>query len=81
VPSGSDLFTVAPGGTGMDRVLATPKLEADVAWSPDGTRLLFRRTDIDFVRSDLWTVSPDGAGSRRVTDDAAVEFPAGWAPA
>jgi hypothetical protein len=41
--SGGDLHTVAPDGSAVQPLTATPGLEeAQAAWSPDGTRVAFR---------------------------------------
>jgi Tol biopolymer transport system component len=41
--SGRDLLTVAPDGSGLAPLTATPGVEeAQASWSPDGSRVAFR---------------------------------------
>jgi Tol biopolymer transport system component len=45
-PATSDIYVVAADGTGLRRLTSTPELvEYAPAWSPDGSRLAFVRTD------------------------------------
>ncbi|MEM7247759.1 MAG: WD40 repeat domain-containing serine/threonine protein kinase [Acidobacteriota bacterium] len=49
---------------------------SELAWSPSGNRLVFRRQER--LHTDLWTVSPDGSATRRLTDDDAIETSPQW---
>lgn len=54
----------------------------DPSWSPDGTRIAFRRIDIRGNAnqwSDLWTVRPDGSDLTSLTYAENVWFPK-WTP-
>jgi TolB protein len=70
---GRALFVIGVDGKGLRRL--TPwKLEAggELAWSPDGTRILFRTItaasdDPGPSDGDIYTIDPDGTGLRRLT--------------
>src|SRR5438105_7962022 len=70
----SDLWTMAPDGSGLRRLTRVGDAEAP-RWSRDGGRLLFvrRRT------GTLWTVGANGATPRRLRSVKAV-FAADWSP-
>ena len=49
---------------------------ANAAWSPDGRKIVFRRTTPGFGEGgDLYTVNADGTGLFQVTHDGDVEWP------
>jgi TolB protein len=82
VQGSNDIFTMAPDGTGRERVTETGRDELGPVWSPDGTRILFPRIfDVVVTRTDLWTMAPDGSSVQRLTDDAVFQWPVGWAAA
>jgi Tol biopolymer transport system component len=49
---------------------------ANPAWSPDGEKIVFRRTTPGVGKGgDLYTINADGTGLTQVTHDGDVEFP------
>jgi Tol biopolymer transport system component len=67
------LYTVRPNGSGL-RALTLPGASEDndsqAAWSPDGSRIAFRRffdPGEPGERSDVLVVRPDGTGLRNLT--------------
>lgn len=63
----SDLWTVKPDGTGLQRVTKTSLTsgrEIGPAWSPNGKRIVF----YDQARGALSTIAPDGTGRAKVRD-------------
>lgn len=46
-------------------------------WSPEGSHLVYQRTDED-NKPDLYVTTPDGDDIYRLTDDPAPEWLAGW---
>ena len=49
---------------------------ANAAWSPDGRKIVFRRTTPGFGEGgDLYTVNADGTGLFQVTHDGDVDSP------
>ncbi|MBI3454801.1 MAG: PD40 domain-containing protein [Candidatus Rokubacteria bacterium] len=61
-----DLFTCAPDGSALRRIVAHPGYDAEGAVAPDGRRIVFsslRDGDLD-----LYLCDPDGANLTRLTD-------------
>jgi thiosulfate/3-mercaptopyruvate sulfurtransferase len=78
-------LVVVPGGGGDSRVLVDRDLRpGDLAWHPDGSRLVFTadatwRDELAYVRPDLWSVTLDGTLTR-LTDDGHVHRNASFSP-
>ena len=71
---GSDLFYLTPAGSHWVN---------DVAWAPDGLKLVFSRSDYTGYGggSDLFTVNVDGTGLTRITNTPTVsESSPDWSP-
>jgi len=62
-----DLYLVNRNGLNLRWLTRTTGREDSPAWSPDGTRILFRGTDESGV-ADLWTINVDGTGLINLTD-------------
>jgi Tol biopolymer transport system component len=86
-----DVFTVEPDGSGMIRLTACGVpicgSVAGLAWSPDGSTLLFTRWRDKFDPADtnvgLFSISADGTGLHRLTDctpPACQDFGGAWSP-
>jgi Tol biopolymer transport system component len=69
-----DIWAVNVDGTGLVQLTDSPWPEFDPAWSPDGTKIVFRSDRDD--RSDLWLMNADGTERHRL---ASGGFPA-WSP-
>jgi WD40-like Beta Propeller Repeat len=78
-PDGSDRAVVVPQPTADPRHLLVSI--SDPAWSPDGTRFVYRLSDPDACErcSDLFVADADGTGVRRLTSGAQASSPA-WSP-
>ncbi len=61
-----DLFTCAPDGSDLRRIIAHPGYDAEGAVSPDGRRIVF--TSLRDGDLDLYLCDPDGAKLARLTD-------------
>lgn len=77
--SDGDLFVARPDGSGLRRLLATPRLEWPNAWSPDGRRILFTRSFAD-GRSDVYSISARGGDVRRLTRARGESVGGSWSP-
>ena len=47
----------------LDRLTEGPEVEADLKWSPDGSKVGFLRD-----RGDLWVMNPDGKDAKRLVE-------------
>jgi Tol biopolymer transport system component len=61
-----DLFTCAPDGSDLRRIVANPGYDAEGAVSPDGRRVVF--TSLREGDLDLYVCEADGGDVRRLTD-------------
>ncbi len=82
-PEGWDAYTVAVDGSNLQPLTATTAFEHAASWSPDGTQILFTRSDdsddADYDQ-DIWVMDADGSNERRLTDWRGFDaFPA-WSP-
>ena len=77
---GADIYRTRPDGSGSERLTDAPGVDADPAWSPDGSRIAFV-SDRDGDGLRLHLMDPDGGNVRRVPfrTGTAHADPA-WAP-
>jgi len=73
-----DLWVVARTGGQARRLTATPEVETDPHFSPDGTRIAFTAT----VRgnTDVYVVPTAGGDATRLTYHPGVDVARGWSP-
>jgi Tol biopolymer transport system component len=82
--SGRYLYTMNSDGTGKTLIYTSPYSIADVsqieapAWSPDGSKLVFR--DGQYNLFDLYLISTDGSGLQNLTGDHMHNQFASWSP-
>jgi Tol biopolymer transport system component len=78
--SGSDLYSVAPNGTGTRR-LTFDGHSSHPRWNVGGGMIAFQRgtTTAGTFSGDLYVMRPDGTGVRRVTRGADAQQPV-WSP-
>ena len=65
-----DVWIVRVDGTGLTRLTDDPGRNPSLAWTPDGTRILFASQTPD--RCDVVSIRPDGSGSTVVADRSAM---------
>jgi TolB protein len=76
----SDIFTVAPNGTGQTNLTQTPGIfDLEPAWSPDGTKITFASTR-DGPDYDIYVMNSDGSTPKRLTSSPGVDGGAMWSP-
>ena len=78
VPGQIGLFIAAADGSDERPLLASPDLDYNPAWSPDGAWLAF--TSERDGSADLYRVRPDGTDLERLTDSPAFDDQAAFSP-
>lgn len=73
------IYFMNADGSGQTRLTTTEAEDRFPAWSPDGTRIVFRRAPL-VGSSDLWVMNADGTGQVNLTGDPASEGSPSWSP-
>ena len=77
----TDVYTIAPNGSGLTRLTATPDHnEFGPNWNAAGTRIAFWRTPAPFGPGTVWVMNGDGSGQTRLTHGVDARDPV-WNPA
>ena len=65
------IFVANRDGTGIVHITAgSPKNDDQPAWSPDGTKIAFRRWQEMGTPADIWVMNADGSNQVNLTNDA-----------
>jgi tricorn protease len=75
---GGDLWVVSRNGGAARRLTATPEMETDPVFSPDGTRIAFSRTSGG--NTDVCVVPVTGGEPKRLTFHPSADRVKGWTP-
>ncbi|MGE0042225.1 MAG: hypothetical protein AB7H88_20345 [Vicinamibacterales bacterium] len=71
-----EIYIMKADGSGQRRLTTTPGYDGGPFFSPDGTRIVWRRFDEAGLIANVWTMNLDGSDARQVTDFGAMS----WAP-
>jgi WD40-like Beta Propeller Repeat len=72
---GTDVYSIAAGGTGARKLTKTKRpTSGPLSWSPDSTRIAVSRA------GDVYSVRADGAGEVRLTTSRRPEIQPAWSP-
>lgn len=71
-----EIYIMRADGSGQRRLTNVPGYDGGPFFSPDGTRIVWRRFDAKGLIADVWTMKLDGTDQRQVTDFKAMS----WAP-
>ena len=74
----ADVWVVNSDGTGAQQLTSSPASEQAIAFSPDGSKILFLVDSSG--QSDIWIMNADGSGPQNLTNSAARERGASWSP-
>src|ERR671932_391217 len=80
-----EIYTVNPDGSELAKITNNPASDMNPAWSPDGTKIAFRRNDAMVSASglnneDIYVMNADGTEQRRLTDDTGDDSLPAWSP-
>jgi Tol biopolymer transport system component len=71
-----EIYIMRADGSGQRRLTSVPGYDGGPFFSPDGTRIVWRRFDEQGLIADVWTMKVDGSDQRQVTNFGAMS----WAP-
>ena len=71
-----EIYIMRADGSGQRRLTNVAGYDGGPFFSPDGTRIIWRRFDEQGLIADIWTMNLDGSDARQVTDFGAMS----WAP-
>jgi Tol biopolymer transport system component len=74
----SEIYVMNPDGTGQTRLTFNAALDADPAWSPDGTRLVFVSTRDG--NEEIYVMNADGSNQTRLTANTSLDRTPVWSP-
>jgi len=72
----AEIYIMRADGSGQRRLTNAIGYDGGPFFSPDGTRIVWRRFDAQGLIADPWTMKPDGTDARQVTNFGAMS----WAP-
>jgi Tol biopolymer transport system component len=72
----AEIYIMRADGTGQKRLTSVPGYDGGPFFTPDGSRIIWRRFDESGLIADVWTMKLDGSDERRITDFESMS----WAP-
>jgi Tol biopolymer transport system component len=72
----AEIYIMRADGSGQRRLTSVIGYDGGPFFSPDGTRIVWRRFDAQGLIADPWTMKPDGTDAQQVTHFGAMS----WAP-
>ena len=75
---GKDIFLMKPDRTGRVQITNDSRLDSSPVLSPDGTRIIFQRTDPVAGNAEIWVVDADGTDEMAITQTSQYEDWPGW---
>ena len=73
-PAGREIYTTNADGSDPLALTTNTVADTDPAYSPDGTRIAFARTN------DIWVMNPDGGGQVAITGAEGPDSEPAWSP-
>jgi Tol biopolymer transport system component len=71
-----EIYIMRADGSGQRRLTSVPGYDGGPFFSPDGTRIIWRRFDEQGLIANIWTMALDGSDARQITDFGSMS----WAP-
>ena len=72
----AEIYIMRADGTGQKRLTNVPGYDGGPFFTPDGSRIVWRRFDQSGLIANIWTMKPDGTDQRQITDFGSMS----WAP-
>ncbi len=72
----AEIYIMRADGSDQRRLTRVPGYDGGPFFSPDGTRIIWRRFDEKGLIADVWTMKLDGTDARQITNFGAMS----WAP-
>lgn len=72
----AEIYIMRADGSGQRRLTTAIGYDGGPFFSPDGTRIIWRRFDAEGLIADVWTMALDGSDATQVTQFGAMS----WAP-
>jgi Tol biopolymer transport system component len=69
-----EIYVMQPDGSGQTRLTNDPLRDEGPAWSPDGTKIAFRR------EGDIYVMNADGSGQTDITNNPDFDASPAWSP-
>jgi len=71
-----EIYRMRSDGSDVQRLTEVPGYDGGPFFTPDGSRIVWRRFDTEGLIADVWTMAADGTEARQITDFGAMS----WAP-
>ena len=72
----ADIFLMRADGSETKRLTTVPGYDGGPFFTPDGSRIVWRRFDEQGLIADVWTMKPDGSDQKQITNFGSMS----WAP-
>ena len=72
----ADIYIMRADGSEQKRLTDVRGYDGGPFFTPDGSRIIWRRFDEQGLIADVWTMRPDGSDQRQITDFGSMS----WAP-
>ena len=72
----AEIYIMRADGSDQKRLTNVPGYDGGPFFTPDGSRIVWRRFDEQGLIADVWTMKPDGSDQKQITDFGSMS----WAP-
>jgi Tol biopolymer transport system component len=72
----AEIYIMRADGSGQKRLTQSPGYDGGPFFTPDGTKIVWRRFDEQGLIADVWTMNLDGSGEKQITTFGSMS----WAP-